>query len=830
VIPGGGPVRTRRRRAWCRWLLGCLALAAWPHAADAADPPPRAVDPLARAVLESLQSPPRTEPADILDAAMRAADVDAFDVSTAFLGRLGDLLEQAGNDAPTLLADLGDANDDAALRRLERQIGPHDAAAIPLLQAIRAESAKRLRDPARLAEDVAALADDSATTRQAAATRLARAGIDALPPLVELLQDESPAAARARGLARWIVREMGDAARQPLLAWLGSDDIPHWPGVIEALAATAAARDDAASDPPDFEDSLLAPALVPGTPPAARDRAVALLRRLADRRGAAGAEAPPSRDAAIAALTRRLDRVLSVDGLPAADHLLREPVLDPANAMAAGTSTVERYGWNPQTRRLERGTFSPRAARALDAIHLARDIAALQADQPDAVRLVLLARLEMLLAAAGDPLVAFDRLDPAQVRSALTGPAGFDAATVADVLELAASRGMTASAMAAARVLSAVPAAPDATAEQLPLPPQVRKPLVRALVVPDAGLQFEAARALALAAGDPPYPGSSRVVEILTHAATATGEDVAVVAHPDVVVRESLATGLSRYGYRVEKVASGRGAILAARADIDTVLVMVAARSGVPSAFETVQLIQRQPVGDVPPVLVVVDPLDDVSRGKYLTQLLLTFADTDCVGITDRLDSLFLPQVDPETGRDVGPPRFPDRLATVAGPLAVDPQARRLRAGQRRARASQALALLADLGRRGWDVSAAETTARLALMAPAAAAAQDLSTPALELLSIIGSAEAQQAVLREAGRSDLPEQTRRLALAGFARSVERHGILLESGPLQAAYAMYNRATTPVDRDVAAAILDVLETPLRKACPALVDAARPPPQR
>jgi hypothetical protein len=790
-----------------------------PPCAWAAERPPSARDPLAVAVVDSLTSSPRTTPAEMLDAAIRAADVEAFDVASGFLARLGAALEQAGDDAPRVLADLGDTTDPALLRRLGRTLGPHDPESLPLVRAIRMEAARRRRDPEQLKQRAADLASDSADARQAAAEWLVRAGTDALPVLVDVLQDDSPENARARRLARWVVRELGTATRQPLLAWLGSDDVPHWPGIIEALAAGLSPANDADTAPPDFDAHLLAPALVPNTPSAARERAIALLQRLAEHRGDRRGGMPPGRDRAIALLCRRLDRTLSIDGLPAADHLLLEPVLDPATAPAAGGATVERFVWNPQAGRLERLDVPPSVARAMEAQHLARDLAALAPTEPDAVRLVLLARLEALLAAGGNPVTVLDRVTPEQVRTALTGPDGFDVGIAADVLETAASRGLTASATAAARAIAA------AGTHDAPVSPQIRQQLLRALTVPDAGLQFEVARALALAGGERPYRGASRVVEILTHAATATGEDVAVVAHTDAAVRESLATGLSRFGYRAEKVASGRDAVLAARADVDTVLVVVASRIGVPSAFETVQLIQSQPVGDVPPVLVVVDPLDDAARGCHLTTLLLTFADTDCVAISDRMDSLFQPRRDPVTEAVEGPPRFPDVLATAAGPLAVDPETRHIRAAQRRGRASQALALLADLGRRGWDVSAAETTARLALMSPAEPAPRDLFTPALELLAILGSPEAQQAVLREAERTDLPEKTRRIALAGFAGSVRRHGILLESGPLQEAYAMYNRARSETDRDVAAAILDVLETPLRHACPAPVDAAR-----
>ncbi len=363
------------------------------------------------------------------------------------------------------------------------------------------------------------------------------------------------------------------------------------------------------------------------------------------------------------------------------------------------------------------------------------------------------------------------------------------------------------------------------------LTPAVRAALLRALAVPDATLQFESARTLAQAGGDPPYRGSSRVVEILLQAATSTGEEIAVVAHPDAVVREELATNLSRFGYRIEKVASGRDAILAARASVDTVLVVIAARTVRPTALETVQFIQRQATGDVPPVLVVVDPLDDDARGKFLTQLLLKFSDLDCVGIIDRLDSLFMPRIDLVTGKLIGPPRFPDHLAQVAGPQAVAPAARQARATQRRTRAAQSLALLADLGRRGWDVAAAETIARMALMqSPQPGSPTDLFAQAAALLGTIGTSRAQQALLGETERTDQPAESRKQALAAFAESVNRYGVLLECGPLRAAYARYNHSAVSTDRAVAGAVLDVIETPSRKARPVSADAAHPRPTR
>jgi len=841
------------RKAVSVWCTVALATAWVPlaYAADGMSPLP---DPLAQAVLNSLAFPPRTTPASLLDAAIRAADVEAYDVATRYFTMLADALEKAGDKRLDLLADLGDTADPASLRRLERVLGDRDEDVRPIVQAMRETARARRRDPARLRRDAEDLASDQSAVRTAAFDRLARTGVDALPVIVDLLQSEDAALRRVRPRARELVRILGAEARQPLLAWLGSDDVEHWPGVIEALGASVTV-DDAA----EVAEHLLAPALVPDVPPAARDRAVRLLKRLAESgmlpgMALEGEAFPPSPGTAIALLTGRLDRTLSIDGLPAPDHLLMEPVLDPATAAAAGGKTVERFVWNPEARRLERVNLPPQAARAQEALHLARDLAALSATQPDAIRLVLLARLEALLAAGGDPLTALDRIPLEQLQAALTGPEGFDAEAVADVLEIAASRGMFSAAAGAARAISASHAAAAARAAADPLPgeeaakadaarqqfapesaapltPAIRTSLLRAMAVPDATLQFEAARTLAEAGGDPPYRGSSRVVEILLQSATSTGEEIAVLSHPDAVVREEMATGLSRFGYRVEKVASGRDAILAARANVDTVLVVISARTVRPTALETVQFIQRQAVGDVPPVLVIVDPLDDDARGKYLTQLLLKFSDLDCVGIMDRLDSIFAPRVDLATGKLVGPPRFPDQLAQVAGPQAVAPEARQARSVQRRTRAARALALLADLGRRKWDVTAAETTARLALMqSPQPGSPTDLYAPATALLATLGSSRAQQALLGETERAGLPAESRNQALAGFAASVDRYGVLLECDPLRAALARYNPSEASADRAMAGAVFGIIETSSRKARPVSADAAHTRPTR
>jgi len=750
-----------------------------------ADPP---LDPLQQAVVESLAAAPRTTPAELLDAAIRAADVEATAAADDWFGRMITAVEAAGDDRLDVLADLGDTAEAAALGRLERILEARTPAVRKVVAAIREASRLRRRDPQRLAEALEGLRSDVSVTRLAAADELARAREDALPLLVPLLASTAPDDARPRQLARELIAMLGDDARQPLLEWLASDDMASWPAVIEALDACGAA---------DIEAFLLAPALAADVTPQAGQTARRVLARRAARRGAAAME--PSREVAERLLTERLDCVLLPSGLPEADSLLVAPVRDPATVAAAAggsvTGVVERLVWNPASRKFDHVRMPPRGARARDALHVARDLAAIDTRNPAAVRLVLLARLESLLVTAGDA----SGIPPKQLQAVLSGPDGFSPETAAGVLDAAVEHGLGEAAAGVAAALA--PAQGERPVE--PLSPAVRKSLVRALAVPDAGLQFAAARTLALAAGDPPYAGSSRVAEILMHAATATGTDRVVVAHPDTEVVDALATGVSRFGYEPVRVSTGREAIFAARGHADTVLVLLAARLATPSALETVQFLQQQGLGDAPPVLVVVDPLDDDGRGRFLSQLIMTFGDLHRVAIVDRLDSLFQPQIDERTGDVAMLPRFPDMVAQAAGPVAVDPASRDASRLARLARAREALTLLAPLSRRGWDVRPATATAVSALTTT------ELYDPAVAFLATLGRPEAQTALATEAERPDLPEALRKGALTALASSVDRYGVLLDCSHLRAVATRYN-LSADASRGAAGDILETLE--------------------
>jgi len=771
--------------------LACLLAAV----GAAAEP----LDPIQQAVVDSLDTslglPGGESTAALLEAAIKAADVDAAVAAERYLARLATRVDEAGGQAADMLADLADSADESALVRLERMIRDRQPAASRLVRAIREAGRSRRRDPDVLGRRIEGLGDADPRRRRESLDQLARAGVEALPALVPLL-DPGAGEGPRRELASGLIRRLGDTARQPLLDWLGNGDPSDWVAVIEALRVAAVA---------DVEPFLYAPVLVPDTPAPVREAARRTLAAI--RRGPVG---PPSRSAAIVVLGSRLDRLLKPSGLPLPDRLPVAPATDLDQAEAVGDGTVDRWFWDPARRTFAAVAVPPRAARAREAMHLARDLQALGVTDERLVDLVLLARLEMVLVTAGDPLTAVDRLPPAALREALAGPDGFSVPAAGRVFEQALEREMRESAAAAAAACNAAEDAPSKQAAAgAGLLPDTRESLVRALAADDVTTRFAAARTLALAAGDAPYRGSSRVVETLLHAATSTGRDRAIVAHPDPAGAHELAAGVSRFGYDPIRVSSGRDAIVAARGSADTVLVLLAARVLEPSAFETAQLLRQQGLGDVPTTIVVVDPLDEVGRGRPLANLILSFSEVEGVAVADRVDGLFEPLLDPETRERRSSARFPDLLALAAGPRTASAASRNAAAAVRLTRAREALSLLGRLGRRGRDVSAALETAELALLR------QELYAPAASLLATIGRPEAQLALAAEAARTDLPENARLVAKTAHEASVERWGRLRSGRQMLTAYGGYNPAADDTARRAAGAGSDGVEAAGRK---------------
>ena len=139
------------------------------------------------------------------------------------------------------------------------------------------------------------------------------------------------------------------------------------------------------------------------------------------------------------------------------------------------------------------------------------------------------------------------------------------------------------------------------------------------------------------------------------------------------------------------------------------------------------------------------------------------------------LESFFQPETNTSTGTTVRPARFSTALSEASGHTSTaDRQWRRVQALSRRSRAIIALEQLTLLGQAGWDVSKAASIAQEALLD------DDTHLAAVSFLSVLGTPVAQQTLYYEARELDLPATQRSQARDGFATSVRRNGILLES--------------------------------------------------
>ncbi len=334
-----------------------------------------------------------------------------------------------------------------------------------------------------------------------------------------------------------------------------------------------------------------------------------------------------------------------------------------------------------------------------------------------------------------------------------------------------------------------------------PLPPSVRTALVRALETPNVEVRFFAAKALAKLSGPPPFAGSSRLIETLLWCASSRGIDRAVVAHPSSEVANSIASGLSRFGYRPQVVSTGRAAILAVRDSCDVRLILLASRINRPESFETAQLIRTFTPQEILPTLIVVDPLDD-ENDLIRERLACVFDGIEKLSIVDRMDDFFYPRS--SDAGVVSLPRFPVVMQTLSpqGDSLLDD--RTTAAARRRERGKVSLELLASLAGHGWDLSATLATARLLMTDPACA------TAAISLLAHSGKPAAQHALLTEALRPHISANHASACVRGFKENVRRYGILLESGEMLSLFKRYNNLSISENPVVLGKILDILE--------------------
>ena len=814
------------RQGWLTWWLslGIFVVLSTPAVAETTEGKKRSnpLDPFQWAVVDSLRYPKRTTPQELLEAAIRAASVEALDPTTEFLEQFDEALAKA-TDQDATLAQLGEYFQTAELSRLERFLKhaahPEQADAIAFLIDGMLNAAQRRRtDTSRLKQAAVDLGSDNIFSRQQAATTLMEGGTYALPMLIDILRetvnatDKTPlskADLRTRKLAETIIEDSGERGVQALIAWLGSDDFQRFPEIIHALSilvdsgclpAGEETNPHAAANL-DLASVLFAPACIPEFSKATREAALQLLVKLEHQGYTDFGGKPFTQDLACQMLTAKLDQLLTPAGIPVPDSLTEGEA-----SITSPRPTVEQYLWVAQTSRPEIRYLPPVACRSLRAGHIARDLSGLGCVHPRTVRLVLLAQSEALLVFQNDHFSALNALPAEALTETLSGPDGFSTELTARVLDGALNRSMQLAAAVAARAIRESPInkpAPIST---------IRPPLVRALAAPSTLVQFEASQTLATVSPQLPFSGSSQLLDRLIYFASSRGTDQVIITYPNHDTAELLRSSISQFEFEASIALSGRSCIQEIRQSPDVRLVILSARLPDLSAPEVVQLLQQESLGDQLPVLVILDPLDDDKACRRRTRLVLSLADFDNALLTDRLESQFFPTIhQPGTADEfISPPRFPETLTRIAGPQTIDPSWRQAQANHRLQRAHIALHTLAQLSTLGWDVRRAWPVAQNGLRHA------KTFEPAMKLLANIPSPNAQQALFDLAWAPDLGKNVREMAVGTLGESIRSHGILLTNSTLRIVNDMYNSSSRGGDSSIDRSLVALFRLPRQSA--------------
>ena len=814
------------RQGWLTWWLslGIFVVLSAPAFTEPTEGKKRSnpLDPFQWAVVDSLRYPKRTTPQELLEAAIRAASVEAFDPTTKFLEQFDEALAKEP-DKEAALAHLGESFQTAELSRLERFLKqtaqPEHADAVAfLIDGMLNAAQKRRTDTSRLKQAAVDLGSDNVFARQQAATTLMEGGTYALPMLVGILMetvsadDETPLSKtdyRTRKLAETIIEQLGERGVRALTSWLGSDDIQRFPGIIHALSilvdsgclpAGEKTNPNAAANL-DLASVLFAPACIPEFGEATRVAALQLLVKLEQQGHTDFGGRPFTQDLACQMLTTKLDQLLTPAGIPVPDSLTEGEA-----SITSPRPTVEQYLWVAQTSRPEIRYLPPIACRSLRAGHIARDLSGLGCVHPRTVRLVLLAQSEALLVFQNDHFSALNTLPAEAITETLSGPDGFSTELAAEVLDGALDRSMPLAAAVAARALRESPI------NKPPAIPAIRPALVRALAAPSTLVQFEASQTLATVSPQLPFTGSSRLFDRLLYFASSRGTDQVLITYPNHDTAELLKSSVAQFGFEASIASSGRSCIQGVRQSPDVCLVILSARLPDLSAPEVVQLLQQESLGEQVPVLVILDPLDDDNACRRRTRLVLSLADFDNALLTDRLERQFFPSIHQLGTADefISPPRFPATLTRIAGPQAMDQSWRQTQANHRLQRARLAIDTLTQLSTLGWDVRGAFSIAENGLRHA------KTFEPSMRLLANMPSPNAQQALFDLAWAPDLGKNVREMAVGALGESIRSHGILLTNSTLRIINDMYNISSRGGDSSIDHSLVALFRLPRQSA--------------
>ncbi len=261
------------------------------------------------------------------------------------------------------------------------------------------------------------------------------------------------------------------------------------------------------------------------------------------------------------------------------------------------SDSIAVWFWNPAAQRLETAQFPPRQASAFYAARLASDMFEIFPDAAGNRRLYLLSLLESAVYRVG-----LDNALPTGVGTEWDRAAKFGVDAIEDALSQALAENNTAAARAAVQILAAIGDAKLLTRGAEP------SAIVQALRSPDRRLRMATAAAVLKLKPTAPFAGSSYLTDVLAEMATAVGRRRAVSGFPTVGPLQRLAGMTNALGFDSVTGTNGQALVAAATESADTELVLVSSRLDHQPAYETVQLLLRDPRTANVPICVMAEP------------------------------------------------------------------------------------------------------------------------------------------------------------------------------------------------------------------------------
>ena len=461
------------------------------------------------------------------------------------------------------------------------------------------------------------------------------------------------------------------------------------------------------------------------------------------------------------AAAKALDLIVrAVPGEDDAQRYLRKRVRElyegdlPQQARADGT--IELWIWHPAKEIPVPVVHDAADAALVVAAQLAADLHDLWPENHEYRRAYLMAMLESTKLLAG-----LDRSLPGGPGSARAAAAAEGPQALEDALVKAVEQHRIAAAIGAVEVLG------DIGDRRLLLSDDGQpRPLVAALSHGNRRLRFAAAEALMKIDPHHDYPGASHLPETLGYLAASSGVRRVLVGHPRVADAQSLVGSLSQMGFQAETATNGRALFLKAANSPDFELMFLSDYIANPSLKETLQLLRRDRRTAGLPIALMV-------REENLRKVQL---DTE----TDPLTGAFPRPHDPDAlSFQIR------RLFEMAGRHGISDE-------ERRRHASAALAWLAVL------LGAPEKYGfydSLRVEKKVIAALFDGPVPdrAAEVLGLLGTTNAQVALVDFASQNARELADRQAAAAAFDVAVNRRGLMLEEKDVNHQYTRYNQS-------------------------------------